>query len=151
MRSPCTGTLPTTNLSIESAPRVIADRLCPDNICTIIDELALNLKLDFVCLVWYNETRYIIPMLFRGQIASRRGFEKCPSCRQGRQGSSCMEYEAIIGMEVHVELCTLSKMFCRCSADFFGEEPNTHVCPVCMGYPGVLPVINEQEIGRANY
>ena len=60
-----------------------------------------------------------------------------------------MEYEAIIGMEVHAELCTTSKMFCGCSAAFFGQEPNTRVCPVCMGYPGVLPVINEQAIEYA--
>jgi aspartyl-tRNA(Asn)/glutamyl-tRNA(Gln) amidotransferase subunit B len=57
-----------------------------------------------------------------------------------------MEYEAIIGMEVHAELSTASKMFCGCSAGFFGSEPNTQVCPVCMGYPGVLPVINERAI-----
>ena len=60
-----------------------------------------------------------------------------------------MEYEAVIGIEVHAELCTRSKMFCGCSAEFFGTEPNTHVCPVCMGYPGVLPVINEKAIEYA--
>jgi aspartyl-tRNA(Asn)/glutamyl-tRNA(Gln) amidotransferase subunit B len=60
-----------------------------------------------------------------------------------------MEYEAVVGMEVHVELSTASKMFCGCRADFFGVEPNTLVCPVCMGYPGVLPVINEQAIAYA--
>ncbi len=60
-----------------------------------------------------------------------------------------MEYEAVIGMEVHVELRTASKMFCSCSADFFGREPNTQVCPVCMGYPGVLPVINAQAVEYA--
>jgi len=60
-----------------------------------------------------------------------------------------MEYEAIIGMEVHAELSTASKMFCGCSASFFGEEPNTHVCPVCMGYPGVLPVLNERAVEYA--
>jgi aspartyl-tRNA(Asn)/glutamyl-tRNA(Gln) amidotransferase subunit B len=64
-------------------------------------------------------------------------------------GSGWMDYEAIIGMEVHAELCTASKMFCGCSAEFFGQEPNTHVCPVCMGYPGVLPVTNEQAIEYA--
>jgi aspartyl-tRNA(Asn)/glutamyl-tRNA(Gln) amidotransferase subunit B len=63
--------------------------------------------------------------------------------------SICMAYEAVIGMEVHIELCTASKMFCGCGADFFGSEPNTLVCPVCMGYPGVLPVINEQAIEYA--
>jgi aspartyl-tRNA(Asn)/glutamyl-tRNA(Gln) amidotransferase subunit B len=60
-----------------------------------------------------------------------------------------MDYEAVIGIEAHVELATHSKMFCGCSADFFGKEPNTHVCPVCMGYPGVLPVINEQAVAHA--
>ena len=60
-----------------------------------------------------------------------------------------MEYEAIIGMEVHVELSTQSKMFCGCSAEFFGRDPNTCVCPVCMGYPGVLPVVNEQAVKHA--
>lgn len=60
-----------------------------------------------------------------------------------------MDYEAVIGMEVHVELDTASKMFCKCSAAFFGAEPNTHVCPVCMGFPGVLPVVNEQAIEYA--
>jgi aspartyl-tRNA(Asn)/glutamyl-tRNA(Gln) amidotransferase subunit B len=57
-----------------------------------------------------------------------------------------MDYEAIVGMEVHVELATRSKMFCGCSADSFGHAPNTHVCPICMGYPGTLPVVNKQAV-----
>jgi len=56
-----------------------------------------------------------------------------------------MTYEAVIGIETHVELKTRSKMFCGCSAEF-GGEPNTHVCPVCLGLPGSLPVPNEQAI-----
>jgi aspartyl-tRNA(Asn)/glutamyl-tRNA(Gln) amidotransferase subunit B len=57
-----------------------------------------------------------------------------------------VKYEPVIGMEVHVELNTQSKMFCGCSAEFFGVAPNTQVCPVCLGMPGTLPVINERAV-----
>jgi aspartyl-tRNA(Asn)/glutamyl-tRNA(Gln) amidotransferase subunit B len=53
--------------------------------------------------------------------------------------------EAVIGLEVHVELSTQSKMFCGCRNEF-GAEPNTHVCPVCLGMPGTLPVINRRAV-----
>jgi aspartyl-tRNA(Asn)/glutamyl-tRNA(Gln) amidotransferase subunit B len=55
-------------------------------------------------------------------------------------------YEPVIGLEVHVQLLTRSKMFCGCPADYSHAAPNTHVCPVCMGMPGVLPVINRQAV-----
>jgi aspartyl-tRNA(Asn)/glutamyl-tRNA(Gln) amidotransferase subunit B len=55
------------------------------------------------------------------------------------------ELEAVIGLEIHVQLATRTKMFCGCELSF-GDEPNVHTCPVCLAHPGVLPVVNEQAI-----
>ena len=57
-----------------------------------------------------------------------------------------MDFEPVIGLEVHAQLLTRSKMFCACSASYQDASPNTHVCPVCLGMPGTLPVINRQAI-----
>ena len=56
-----------------------------------------------------------------------------------------MKYEATIGLETHVMQKTNTKMFCSCRYEY-GAPPNTHVCPVCLGYPGALPVMNEHAI-----
>ena len=55
-------------------------------------------------------------------------------------------YRTVIGLETHVQLRTRSKMFCGCAADYANARPNTHVCPVCLGMPGVLPVINREAV-----
>jgi aspartyl-tRNA(Asn)/glutamyl-tRNA(Gln) amidotransferase subunit B len=57
-------------------------------------------------------------------------------------------YEPVIGLEIHVQLSTETKMFCGCSTSY-GDEPNTHTCPVCLGHPGTLPTINERAVSYA--
>jgi aspartyl-tRNA(Asn)/glutamyl-tRNA(Gln) amidotransferase subunit B len=59
---------------------------------------------------------------------------------------TAVDYEVVIGLEVHAQLLTASKMFCGCRANYANAAPNSHCCPICMGYPGVLPVINRQAV-----
>ena len=59
------------------------------------------------------------------------------------------QYETVIGLEVHVELATATKIFCGCSTKF-GAAPNTHTCPVCTGMPGSLPVLNKKVVETTN-
>ena len=60
-----------------------------------------------------------------------------------------MPYEPVIGLEIHIQLNTASKIFCACPADSWGAPPNTHICPVCTGQPGVLPVLNRAVVAKA--
>ncbi len=69
-----------------------------------------------------------------------------PSDASRMSGASSLQYTTTIGLEVHAQLLTKSKMFCACSADVAYAPPNTHVCPICMGMPGTLPVINSSAI-----
>ena len=62
--------------------------------------------------------------------------------------SETSKYETVVGLEVHVELHTNSKIFCGCSTSF-GAPPNSHTCPICLGHPGVLPVLNKQAVEYA--
>ena len=59
------------------------------------------------------------------------------------------EYEAVIGLETHIQLNTTTKIFCSCKADSWFDPPNTNICPVCTGLPGVLPVLNEAVVEKA--
>ena len=59
-----------------------------------------------------------------------------------------VQFEAVIGIETHVQLNCRTKAFCRCAA-VYGDEPNTHCCPTCMGYPGTYPVLSEGVVRKA--
>jgi len=58
------------------------------------------------------------------------------------------EFESVIGIEIHAQIATKTKMFCRCDNDSFDKEPNSNVCEVCMGFPGQLPVINKEAVQK---
>jgi len=59
-----------------------------------------------------------------------------------------MDYEPVIGIEIHARINTKTKMFCRCSNEIFDERPNSHVCGICMGFPGMLPATNEEAVKK---
>ena len=60
-----------------------------------------------------------------------------------------MKYKTIIGLEFHIQLNTRSKMFCDCNNQNEGDAPNTSVCPICLGQPGTLPVVNKKAVDNA--
>jgi aspartyl-tRNA(Asn)/glutamyl-tRNA(Gln) amidotransferase subunit B len=93
----------------------------------------------------YN-IRYSTPKkqpLRRAKIVVKRGDEQTHS-----SGRNMTQYEAVIGLEIHIQLNTNSKIFCSCKADSWGDPPNTNICPVCTGQPGVLPVPNQAVIEK---
>ncbi len=65
-----------------------------------------------------------------------------------RPAEPTTNYEPVIGLEVHIQLATRTKIFCGCPTSF-GAAPNSNVCPVCMGLPGALPVLNRQAVDMA--
>ncbi len=85
-------------------------------------------------------TSYLVPPL-----KGKQGTEE--ETQQATETASD-DYEAVIGLEVHAQLLTKSKLFCSCSTEF-GREPNDNTCPVCSGHPGVLPVLNREAVSMA--
>ena len=88
----------------------------------------------------------------RGGGQAHRAARGGPLLRHGRGPgreagivSAATEWEPVIGLEIHVQLKTKTKMFCGCELSF-GDEPNVHTCPVCLGHPGTLPATNEQAV-----
>jgi aspartyl-tRNA(Asn)/glutamyl-tRNA(Gln) amidotransferase subunit B len=65
------------------------------------------------------------------------------------RGSEMTDYEVVIGLETHIQLNTKSKIFCSCNADSWEQAPNSNICPVCSGLPGVLPVLNKAVVEKA--
>src|SRR5712672_738119 len=84
--------------------------------------------------------------LERARLTEKRNQDKRVIDTKGERGQMAMDTGVVIGLEVHAQLLTKSKMFCTCSTDYAYAAPNTHVCPICMGMPGVLPVINQQAV-----
>jgi aspartyl-tRNA(Asn)/glutamyl-tRNA(Gln) amidotransferase subunit B len=89
-----------------------------------------------------EKTSYLVPPQ-----KGRTGEEKESSGTKA-ESVSAEKYEAVIGLEIHAQLKTKSKLFCSCSAEF-GNDPNYNTCPVCSGQPGVLPVLNEEAVNMA--
>jgi aspartyl/glutamyl-tRNA(Asn/Gln) amidotransferase B subunit len=75
--------------------------------------------------------------------------DQTPGAAVNPEEQKMTEYEAVIGLETHIQLNTKSKIFCPCKADSWGDPPNSNICPVCSGLPGVLPVLNHAVVEKA--
>src|SRR5258707_9480573 len=94
----------------------------------------------------WSDVRVVLrkaPALFTRVLHSIKPWARQPN--HANSEAAIMEYEAVIGLETHVQLKTKSKMWCGCVNEF-GAPPNTNVCPVCLGMPGVLPVANAEAL-----
>ena len=81
-----------------------------------------------------------------GLFLRRSGWRRSGDGSRQRSAAVLERYEAVIGIEVHCQLRTRRKMFCGCASDYFDAEPNTQVCSICLGMPGMLPVINRTAV-----
>lgn len=91
---------------------------------------------------YYSENGFIVPPQ-KKEISRREGKKEEAKVEKREK-----DYEAVIGLEVHAQLKTNSKLFCSCSTEF-GREPNSNICPICSGHPGVLPVLNIEAVKMA--
>src|SRR6202140_2704336 len=102
-----------------------------------------------MCVFWVTAARRRVrPPIRIDRMTSAASAAHAPGAELLDYDDVIARYDPVLGLEVHVELSTATKMFCGCGNEF-GAEPNTQVCPVCLGLPGSLPVLNESAVELA--